>query len=170
LTDERFFQGSLSDLVRARAAVSMPVLRKDFTLEPFHVYEAAAHGADAILLIVALLDTRKLRDLRELAESLGLASLVEIHDGFELDTAIASGAKIIGVNNRDLRTFEVKLETSLELAGRMPPDAIAVSESGIHSHTDVLRLRAAGFSGFLVGEHLMKSGDPARALMELRGV
>jgi indole-3-glycerol phosphate synthase len=168
LTDERFFQGSLDDLKAARAAVNVPVLRKDFTLEPFHVYEAAANGADAILLIVALLDTDALRDLRELAESLGMAALVEVHDDFELDWAVESGAKIIGVNNRDLRTFEVRLETSLQLAEQMPSGVIAVSESGIHSKEDVKRLQAAGYSAFLVGEHLMKSGDPAQAIRELR--
>jgi indole-3-glycerol phosphate synthase len=169
LTDERFFQGSMEDLVAARAAVDVPVLRKDFTLERFHVYEAAAHGADAILLIVALLDSRKLRDLRELAESIGVAALVEVHDAVELDSAVASGAKIIGVNNRDLRTFEVKLETSLKLAESMPAGVIAVSESGIHSHEDVVRLQAAGYGAFLVGEHLMKSGDASGAIRELRG-
>ena len=169
LTDEHFFQGSLSDLVAARAAVRVPVLRKDFTLDPFHVYEAAAHGADAILLIAALLDAGRLRDLRELAESLGMAALVEVHDGEELYPAVLSGARIIGVNNRDLRTFQVRLETSLLLAERIPRDEIKVSESGIHSHADVARLKAAGFSAFLIGEHLMKSGDPAQALRELRG-
>lgn len=169
LTDERFFQGSLNDLVAARAAVKTPVLRKDFTLEAFHVYEAAAHGGDAILLIAALLDSGKLRDLRELAESLGMAALVEVHDGVELYPAVLSGARIIGVNNRDLRTFEVRLETSLLLAERIPGDVIKVSESGIHSHADVARLQAAGYSAFLVGEHLMKSANPAQALRELRG-
>jgi indole-3-glycerol phosphate synthase len=169
LTDEKFFQGGLSDLVAARAAVNVPVLRKDFTLEPFHVYEAAAHGADAILLITALLGERELRSLRELAESLGMSALVEVHDNDELDSAVTSGAKIIGVNNRDLRTFEVKLETSLKLAERMPAGVIAVSESGIHSHADVERLQGAGYRAFLVGEHLMKAGDPAKAIQELRG-
>lgn len=169
LTDERFFQGSLADLIAARGAVPVPVLRKDFTLEPFHVYEAAAHGADAILLIAALLDATQLRDLRELAESLGLAALVEIHDEEELCPAMDSGARIIGVNNRDLRTFQVRLETSLELAERIPARIIKVSESGIHSHLDVTKLQGAGYSAFLVGEHLMKSGDPAQALRELRG-
>ena len=169
LTDERFFQGSLDNMVSARAAVPIPVLRKDFTLEPFHVYEAAAHGADAILLIAALLDAAQLRDLRELAESLGMAAIVEVHDGEELDPAVESGARIIGVNNRDLRTFQVRLETSLLLAERIPSGVIKVSESGIHSHADVVRLQAAGYGAFLVGEHLMKSGDPAKALRELRG-
>ena len=168
LTDERFFQGSLNDLVTARAAVEIPVLRKDFTLEPFHVYEAAAHSADAILLIAALLDTSQLVQLRELAESLGMAALVEVHDAAELESAIASGARIIGVNNRDLRTFQVQIETSLRLAERIPAGVIAVSESGIQSPEDVGRLQAAGYSAFLVGEHLMRSGDPAAAIRELR--
>ena len=169
LTDERFFQGSLSDLATARAAVQVPVLRKDFTLEPFHVYEAAAHGADAILLIAALLDAGQLRDLRELAESLGMAALVEVHDGPELYPAVLSGARIIGVNNRDLRTFEVRLETSLLLAEQIPPGVVKVSESGIHSHSDIARLQAAGYSAFLVGEHLMKSANASHAVRELRG-
>ena len=169
LTDERFFQGSLGDLETARAAVGVPVLRKDFTLEPFHVFEAAAHGADAVLLIAALVDERQLSILRELAEALGIAALVEVHDKIELDIAIASGAKIIGVNNRDLRTFEVRLETSLRLAESIPAGVIAVSESGIHSQEDVVRLQSAGYNAFLVGEHLMKSGDAAQALRELRG-
>ncbi len=169
LTDERFFQGSLTDLAAARAAVRLPVLRKDFTLAPFHVYEAAAHGADAILLIAALLDLKALRDLRELAESLSMAALVEVHDGEELRIAVASGAKIIGVNNRDLRTFEVRLETSLSLADQIPSGVIRVSESGIHTHEDVAKLTDAGYSAFLVGEHLMKSANPAQALRELRG-
>ena len=170
LTDERFFQGSLTDLAEARAAVRVPVLRKDFTLEPFHVYEAAAHGADAILLIAALLDAKALTDLRELAESLGMAALVEVHDGDELRVAVASGAKVIGVNNRDLRTFEVRLETSLALAERIPPGVIRVSESGIHTHQDLARLQDSGYSAFLVGERLMKSANPSQALRELRGV
>jgi len=169
LTDEHFFQGSLGDLTAAREAVPIPVLRKDFTLEPFHVYEAAAHRADAILLIAALLDANQLRNLRELAESLGMAALVEIHDEHELQPAVDSGARLIGVNNRDLRTFDVRLETSLHLADRIPSNLIKVSESGIHSHADVRRLQAAGYSAFLVGEHLMKSGDAAAAVRELRG-
>jgi indole-3-glycerol phosphate synthase len=168
LTDGPHFQGSLDDLTAARAAVAIPVLRKDFTLDPFHVIEAAAHGADAILLIVALLSTGELRHLRELAESLGMAALVEVHDAAELDSAIDSGARIIGVNNRNLRTFTVHLETSLDLAARMPAGAIAVSESGIHSHADIARLQASGYSAFLVGEHLMRSTNPALAIQALR--
>jgi indole-3-glycerol phosphate synthase len=168
LTDRDFFQGSLADLASARAAVEVPVLRKDFTLEAAHVWEAAAHGADAILLIAALLSARELRDLRELAESLRLAALVEVHNDAELDSAIESGARILGVNNRDLHTFEVRLETSHRLAQRMPAGVIRVSESGIHSAANVAALRASGYHAFLVGEHLMKSGNPTEALRALR--
>ncbi|HEV8416444.1 MAG TPA: indole-3-glycerol phosphate synthase TrpC [Bryobacteraceae bacterium] len=168
LTDSQFFQGSLSDLEVARAAVSVPALRKDFTLDEFHVIEAAAHGSDAILLIAALLDENELRDLRELAARYRIAALVEVHDASELDTALDSGAAIVGVNNRNLHTFEVTLETSLQLAEKMPASVVKVSESGIHSRADVAKLAAAGFSAFLVGEHLMKSTDPAAALKELR--
>jgi len=168
LTDREFFHGSLSDLETARAAVSVPVLRKDFTLDGFHVTEAAAHGADAILLIVALLDERALRDLRELAARYRMAALVEVHDDFELETALASGAEIVGVNNRNLHTFDVNLETSLQLAAKIPAPVVKVSESGIHSRADVARLADAGYQAFLVGEHLMKSADPSAALRELR--
>lgn len=167
LTDRDFFQGSLNDLATARAAVNLPVLRKDFTISPVHIVEAAAHGADAILLIAAILSMREMRDFRELAARLGLAALVEVHDADELGHALDSGAQIIGVNNRNLRTFKVKLETSLELASMMPAGVIKVSESGIHSSADVRRLMDAGYSAFLVGEHLMKSGDPAGALRRL---
>ncbi|MBM3726419.1 MAG: indole-3-glycerol phosphate synthase TrpC [Acidobacteria bacterium] len=167
LTDEPFFQGSLADLTAVRSEIALPVLRKDFTLDEYHVVEAAAHGADAILLIAAILDEGALRRLRELAESLGLAALVEVHDEEELGPAVASGARLIGVNNRNLRTFEVTLETSLRLAEKMPAGTIAVSESGIHTRADVDVLMAAGYRAFLVGEHLMKAGDPAGALRVL---
>lgn len=168
LTDERFFQGRFADLQAARAAVSLPALRKDFTIDPLHIIEAAAHGADAVLLIAAILDTSQLRRFRELAAQYSLDALVEVHDAEELDRAIESGATLIGVNNRDLRTFEVHLETSLDLARRMPAGILKVSESGIHSRADVQLLRSAGYSAFLVGEHLMKSPDPAAALEALR--
>jgi indole-3-glycerol phosphate synthase len=168
LTDHDYFQGSFADLETARAAVSLPVLRKDFTVDELHIIEAAAHGADAILLIAAILTEDEMRRFRELAKSLSMAALVEVHDGSELDAAIASGADIIGVNNRNLHTFEVNLETSIELAKRIPAVAVKVAESGIHSREDVARLRAAGFDAFLVGEHLMKSPDPAAALRALR--
>ena len=168
LTDREFFKGSLSDLEAARAAVSLPVLRKDFTLDEFHVIEAAAHGADAILLIAALLEEKEMRDLRELATKYRMAALVEVHDASELESALGSGAEIVGVNNRNLHTFEVALETSLQLAQKIPASVVKVTESGIHARADVARLTAAGFQAFLVGEHLMKSADPAASLRELR--
>lgn len=168
LTDQPFFQGSLDHLRAAREACAIPVLRKDFTIHRAQIAEAGAAGADAILLIAAILSDSELRDFREYAESLQLAALVEVHDEEELDRAIGSGARILGVNNRDLHTFEVHLETSLRLAAKIPADAVRVSESGIHTAGDIARLRAAGYQAFLVGEHLMKSGDPARALQELR--
>jgi indole-3-glycerol phosphate synthase len=168
LTDQRFFGGSLEDLVKVRKTVPIPVLRKDFTIDRYHVAEAAANGADAILLITAVLSDAELRDFREYAETFGMAALVEVHDELELTRAIASGAKILGVNNRDLRTFEVRLETSLRLAELMPGNVVRVSESGIRSSADVQRLRAAGYHAFLVGEHLMKSSDAAAAIQELR--
>ena len=167
LTDEEFFQGNLADLCAAREAVSLPALRKDFTLDEYHVVEAAAHGADAILLIVAILDAGRIRGLRELAASYGMAALVETHDEGELEIALEAGSDMIGVNNRDLRTFEVKLETSLRLAGRIPAGVVKVAESGIHSAADVRLLREAGFQAVLVGEHLMKSSSPAAALRAL---
>ena len=167
LTDAPYFQGALSDLEAARAAVQLPVLRKDFTIAPSQITEAAAHGADAILLIAAILSERELRDFRELAAHYRMAALVEVHTRAQLDAAIASGASFIGVNNRDLASFEVTLETSLRLAEYVPSGALLVSESGIYSASDVTRLRAAGFHAFLVGEHLMKSGDPASALRKL---
>jgi indole-3-glycerol phosphate synthase len=167
LTDERFFQGSLDDLRRARAAVDLPALRKDFTIDEAQVLEAAASGADAILLIAAILTERELRDFREQAARYGMAALVEVHDRAELDRAAASGAEIIGVNNRDLATFAVTLETSLCLAEHMPAGVVRVSESGIHGAADVRRLKDAGFTAFLVGEHLMKAGDAVAALEAL---
>jgi indole-3-glycerol phosphate synthase len=147
--------------------VNLPALRKDFTLDEVHIIEAAAHGADAILLIAALLDELTLRRFRELAAHYRMAALVEVHDAAELERALGSGAQIVGVNNRNLHTFEVTLETSLRLAEKIPAEVVKVSESGIQQPADVKRLRAAGFHAFLVGEHLMKSADPAAALREL---
>ncbi len=169
LTDEEFFQGGLPDLDVVRAACALPVLRKDFTIDPLHIVEAAAHGADAILLIAAILDSGEMRSLRELAVSLGLAALVEVHTADELQATIDSGAKIIGVNNRDLHTFEVRLSLSLDLAEAIPSGATRVAESGIFTSADVRRLSDAGYHAFLVGEALMKSTDPAEALKALRG-
>jgi len=167
LTDSRFFQGSLGDLEAARSAVRIPVLRKDFTIDACHVAEAAAHGADAILLIAAIHTAGRLRELREYAAAFRMDALVEVHDEGELEIAIDSGADIIGVNNRNLRTFAVSLETSVHLAGRMPSGVVKVSESGIESAADIRRLRTAGYNAFLVGEHLMKAADPAAALRAL---
>lgn len=167
LTDREYFQGRLEDLEAAREAVSVPVLRKDFTTDEYHVVEAAAHGADAILLIAAVLDGGQLRRYRELAGQYRMAALVEVHDAEELAMAIDSGATIIGVNNRNLQTFEVSLEVALRLAEGIPDSVVKVAESGIHSAADIARLREAGYRGFLVGEHLMRSGDPERALKAL---
>jgi indole-3-glycerol phosphate synthase len=167
LTDQSFFQGSLADLEVARATAPLPVLRKDFTIARGQIVEAAAHGADAILLIAAILTEREIRDFREEAARFGMAALVEVHAAGELAKAIAAGSDLIGVNNRDLTTFQVSLETSLRLAEQMPADAVRVSESGIHDARDIAALRAAGYSAFLVGEHLMKSDDPAAAIERL---
>ncbi|MBI1895960.1 MAG: indole-3-glycerol phosphate synthase TrpC [Acidobacteria bacterium] len=167
LTDRDFFRGSLDHLEEARAAAALPVLRKDFTLDEYHVLEAAAHGADAILLIAAILPERRLRELRELAARYRMAAVVEVHAGGELDAALASGAEIVGVNNRDLHTFQVTIETSLRLAARMPANVLKISESGIESRGQIAELQAAGYRGFLVGEHLMRSEDPAAAVRAL---
>jgi len=167
LTDETFFQGSLADLETARAAVRLPALRKDFTIADVHVVEAASWGADAVLLIAAILTEGEIRDFREAAARYRMAALVEVHNRRELDVAIAAGSDIIGVNNRDLSTFEVTLDTSLRLAEYMPDGVVRISESGIHGAADIARLRKAGYDAFLVGEHLMKSGDPAGALQRL---
>jgi len=167
LTDAKHFKGSLADLESARAAVKLPALRKDFTIDSYHVHEAAAHGADAILLIAAILTERQMRDFRELAEGYRMSALVEIHDQEELQQAIASGARIIGVNNRNLHTFQVDLAVSLRLAEKIPAGVAKIAESGIHSAADILRLREVGYQAFLVGEHLMKAPDPAQALRAL---
>jgi indole-3-glycerol phosphate synthase len=167
LTDQKHFQGKLEDLESARGAVGLPVLRKDFTIDPYHVVEAAAHQADAILLIAAILSERELRDFRELGERYRLASLVEVHDREELQRAAASGARMIGVNNRNLRTFDVDLGTALTLAESIPAGVLKVAESGIHCANDIQRLRAAGYDAFLVGEHLMTTGHPVEALRAL---
>lgn len=167
LTDRDFFQGSLEDLETARSATGIPVLRKDFTLDPYHVVEAAAHGADAILLIAAILGDAELQSLRELAEQYRMTALVEVHDAAELDRALASGASVIGVNNRDLHTFDVKLGTSLDLAERFPGHVTRVAESGIRSPVDIRALSAAGYQAFLIGEHLITAADPAQAVRDL---
>jgi indole-3-glycerol phosphate synthase len=167
LTDKQFFQGSLRDLQCSRAAMSLPVLRKDFTIAPEQVLEAAAHGADAILLIAAILTEREMRDYREAAGQFGMAALTEVHDRSELESALGAGARMIGVNNRDLATFEVSLDTSLRLAELIPQGVLRVSESGIQDAQDIATLRGAGYTAFLVGEHLMKAADPSAALRRL---
>ncbi len=169
LTDEQYFQGSLQDLEAARAAASLPVLRKDFIIDRVQIFEAAAHGADAILLIAAILEVAELRALRELARSLDMASLVEVHDADEVAKAVDSGAEIVGVNNRDLETFEVSLHTSIRLSYLIPTGVIRVSESGIQGRADVELLQEAGFDAFLIGESLMRSADPMASLRALTG-
>jgi indole-3-glycerol phosphate synthase len=169
LTDKQYFQGSLHDLEAARAAVSLPVLRKDFTIDRAQIFEAAAHGADAILLIAAILETAELVSLREAAQSVGVASIVEVHDHDELAKAIDSGAEIMGVNNRNLDTFEVSLDTSLRLSYLLPSNVVRVSESGIHTRADIELLRGAGFQAFLIGESLMRSPEPVALLKSLTG-
>lgn len=168
LTEESQFLGSLDDLRDVRAAVLVPVLRKDFIFDEYQLYETAAAGADAVLLIVAALDDETLTRLRGVAEEeLGLDALVEVHTEDELRRALACGATLIGVNNRDLRTFAVSLETSAELAKYLPADAIAVSESGLRTGADLARLQAIGYQGFLIGESLMREESPGKALGRL---
>ena len=169
LTEEDFFQGSLLNLKQARDASGIPALRKDFLFDPWQVWEARSVGADSFLLIAAILDDAQLAQLLALGRELGMEALVEVHSRAELDRALQAGARVLGVNNRDLKTFTVKLETSLELIASIPDDCIAVSESGLRSHADLQRLRAAGFDAFLIGEQLMQAPDPAAALRELLG-
>lgn len=169
LTEEHYFDGSLDDLREAKRSVALPVLRKDFVFDEYQVFESAAAGADAVLLIVAVLDDQQLESLRRLAEEeLGLDALIEVHDEQEMDRAASCGATLIGVNNRDLRTFTVTLETSLRVARVAPRDALLVSESGLNNGADLRRLREHGFHGFLIGESLMRAADPELALRDLR--
>lgn len=168
LTEEDFFQGSLDDLVEARGAASFPILRKDFFFDEFQIYEAAAAGADAILLIVASLTPEELRRLRELTEDdLGMDALVEVHTREEMSVANDIRASMIGVNNRNLKTFDVSLDVSRELIVHAPSDAILISESGLRSRSDIEELSSLGYSGFLIGESLMRSDDPADDLRRL---
>lgn len=167
LTDSQFFQGAPEYLQAARSVTGLPALRKDFTISEYHVLEAAAMGADAILLIAAILTPLQLRTFRELAATFQMDSLVEVHDDAELDAALESGATIVGVNNRNLHTFQVSLDTSLRLAERIPANLLKVSESGIENREQIRRLQGAGFQAFLVGEHLMRSGSFGNALRAL---
>ncbi len=167
LTDRQFFQGSAQYLEQARQACALPVIRKDFLIDAYQVYEARAMGADCILLIVACLDPGLMVELEQLAIELGMAVLVEAHDGAELDSACRLQTRLIGINNRNLRSFEVDLATTLALRSAVPADRMLVTESGILAAGDVSRMRAAGVNAFLVGEAFMRAGDPGAALAEL---
>lgn len=169
LTDRVYFQGAPEHLVAARAACTLPVLRKDFVVDPYQVFEARALGADCVLLIVAALAPERLRELERVATGLQLAVLVEVHDAAELDAALGLQTPLIGVNNRDLRTFETRLETTVGLLPSIPHDRIVVTESGIHAPEDVARMRGAGVGTFLVGEAFMRSTEPGIALKRLFG-
>jgi indole-3-glycerol phosphate synthase len=167
LTDQQFFQGRIDYLKQARASCPLPVLRKDFIIDAYQVYEARAIGADAVLLIAACLDDAQLRDFEAIARSLDMAVLVEVHDAAELTRALKLKTPLIGVNNRNLKTFEVSLDTTLTLRHELPADRLLVSESGIQSRDDVLRLAAAGVNAFLVGESFMRADDPGLALAQM---
>jgi indole-3-glycerol phosphate synthase len=167
LTEEDFFGGHLGDLRHARSATGLPTLRKDFVVDPYQVWEAWIAGADALLLIVAVLAEDELRRLLDTSVEAGLDALVEAHDKSELETALRCGARLVGVNNRNLKTLEVNLGTALGLASLIPDDVVAVAESGLSSGADVRRLREVGYDAFLVGEHFMTAPDPGRALADL---
>ncbi|MCS7235838.1 MAG: indole-3-glycerol phosphate synthase TrpC [Armatimonadota bacterium] len=169
VTDRRFFRGSSEHLQAAREATHLPVLRKDFALESYHVYEARALGADAVLLIAAVLDRRRLAELVALTEQLGMAAVVEVHTEAEVDRALEAGARVVGINNRDLRTFQVDLGVTERLRPRIPDPVVVVSESGIETPAHVRRVWAAGARAVLVGSALVRSPDPARKLQELVG-
>ncbi|HEY9017284.1 indole-3-glycerol phosphate synthase TrpC [Thiomicrospira sp.] len=167
LTDVDFFQGSREYLEQARAAVSLPVIRKDFMVEPYQVYEARAMGADCILLIVAALDNEKMAELAELAQSLGMDVLIEVHDAEELERALAIDLPLIGINNRNLHNFEVSLQTTLDLLDAIPQERIVVTESGIFTPEDVALMRDHKVNSFLIGEAFMRAHDPGEALSQL---
>ena len=167
LTDRQFFQGDIAHLVAARDACSLPVLRKDFVIDSYQVFESRACGADCILLIAACLAKEQLLELERLAQRLAMAVLVEVHDAAELEAALALATPLIGVNNRNLKTFETRLETTLELLPRIPPERVLITESGILSPADVGSMRAAGVNSFLVGEAFMRSADPGAELVRL---
>jgi indole-3-glycerol phosphate synthase len=169
LTDEDFFQGSDRFLQAARAAVSLPVLRKDFIVAPYQVFETRALGADCLLLIVSALETSQLRYLKDLAEELSLDVLIEVHDAEELDVALALDPTMVGINNRNLKTFETSLENTFDLLPRIPEGVLTVTESGIHSSADVAALRNRNVNAFLVGEAFMRAADPGAALRALFG-
>jgi indole-3-glycerol phosphate synthase len=167
LTDRQFFQGSPEYLQAARAACALPVLRKDFMVDPYHIYEARAMGADAILLIVAALSVMQMQEMEAIAQALGMAVLVEAHDGTEVDAALQLKTPLIGINNRNLRTFEVSLQTTLGQLDRIPSDRIVVTESGILGAEDVALMRSHGVHAFLIGEAFMRAADPGQQLARL---
>jgi indole-3-glycerol phosphate synthase len=167
LTEEDFFSGSLGDLKEASRVTRIPILRKDFIVDPWQVWETRAAGADSFLLIAAVLNDEELRELLALGRALKMEALVEVHSREELERVLDAGARMIGVNNRDLRDFRVHLETSLGLVERIPEECIAVSESGLRTYDDLAQLQRAGFDAFLIGEHVMQSADPAAALRAL---
>ena len=169
LTDAQFFQGSAAFLEQARAACALPVLRKDFIVDAYQVFEARAMGADCILLIAACLDDAQMADLEAQAHALRMAVLVEVHDGAELDRALRLATPLVGINNRNLRSFDVALETTLDLVRHVPADRLLVTESGIRARADVQRLRDAHVHAFLVGEAFMRAADPGAALAALFG-
>ena len=167
LTDVQFFQGQVDYLKQARASCQLPVLRKDFMVDPYQIYESRAMGADCILLIAACLDDAQMKDMEAIAMALDMAVLVEVHDGAELDRALKLKTPLVGINNRNLQTFEVTLDTTLSLRAAVPADRLLVTESGILSRDDVLRMGAAGVNAFLVGEAFMRAPDPGEALAAL---
>jgi indole-3-glycerol phosphate synthase len=169
LTEPEFFGGSLKNMRDVRKEVALPVLRKDFIFDPWQVWEARANDADSFLLIVAVLDNVVLAELIALGRELGMDPLVEVHTEWELDRALGATARIIGVNNRDLKTLSVRVQTSFELIERIPEQCIAVSESGLRMHEDLVGLREVGFDAFLIGEHLMQASDPGAALAQMLG-
>lgn len=169
LTDEKFFHGSLKDLAKVRQSVSVPCLRKDFTIDEYQIYEARANSADAILLIVRILSDQQIKDYLALAEQLGMAALVETHDAAEIDRALKAGASIIGINNRNLDTFEVDYNTTLLLRKLVPGGVVLVSESGIHTREQVVRLEDGGVDAILVGEALVTSSNIRAKIRELLG-
>lgn len=169
LTDEPFFQGSLHDLSRAKASVTLPVLRKDFILDPYQVYEARAWGADALLLIVAVVEAAPLQDLLALSEEMGLHPLTEVHTERELQAALGAKVPIVGINNRDLKSFQVSLETTFALLAEIPREVVVVSESGINDRKEVARLEAAGVDAILVGEGLLRAQDVGEKVRDLLG-
>jgi indole-3-glycerol phosphate synthase len=167
LTDVEFFQGSVDFLKQARASCQLPVLRKDFMVDAYQIYESRAMGADAVLLIAACLDDAQMKDFEAIARNLDMAVLVEVHDQAELERALKLQTPLIGVNNRNLKTFEVSLDTTLSLRAQVPADRILVTESGIQTRDDVLRMGAAGVGAFLVGEAFMRASEPGEALAAL---